>query len=95
MGWMGMPRRYYDHLEYFHTHHVVATVGSWVLAAGIFFFFYAFLKAVRTGKTAPSNPWRGRTLEWQVSSPPPPENFHEIPNITGGPYEYGHENGGA
>jgi len=91
MGWMGMPRRYYDHLEYFHTHHVVATVGSWILAAGIFLFFYNFLKALRTGVTASSNPWRGRTLEWQVSSPPPPENFHEIPNITGGPYDYGHE----
>jgi cytochrome c oxidase subunit 1 len=29
------------------------------------------------------------TLEWQVSSPPPTFNFDEIPQIVGGPYEYG------
>jgi cytochrome c oxidase subunit 1 len=29
------------------------------------------------------------TLEWQVSSPPPIFNFDHIPQIVGGPYEYG------
>jgi len=35
------------------------------------------------------NPWNSRGLEWQVSSPPPPENFEHIPVILSGPYEYG------
>ena len=35
------------------------------------------------------NPWRSRGLEWQVSSPPPPENFERVPVILSGPYEYG------
>jgi cytochrome c oxidase subunit 1 len=35
------------------------------------------------------NPWRSRGLEWQTSSPPPPENFERIPVILSGPYEYG------
>ena len=36
-----------------------------------------------------ANPWRGLTLEWQVSSPPPIFNFDRVPTVVGGPYEYG------
>jgi cytochrome c oxidase subunit 1 len=34
------------------------------------------------------NPWGGRTLEWTIPSPPPPENFEEIPNVVHGPYDF-------
>jgi cytochrome c oxidase subunit 1 len=34
------------------------------------------------------DPWKGRTLEWTVESPPSLENFEEIPQIDKGPYEY-------
>ena len=44
---------------------------------------YALLK----GDKATANPWGGRTLEWQIPSPPTTENFEEIPHIDRGPYE--------
>ena len=43
----------------------------------------------RSGPIAPWNPWRGRTLEWLVSSPPSLFNFEATPQVVGGPYQYG------
>jgi cytochrome c oxidase subunit 1 len=41
------------------------------------------------GEQAEADPWRARTLEWRVSSPPPVENFPAPPVVTGDPYGYG------
>ena len=35
------------------------------------------------------NPWQSRGLEWTTPSPPPLDNFAEIPVVVSGPYEYG------
>jgi cytochrome c oxidase subunit I len=88
MGYLGMPRRYYDYLPEFQTLHVISTVGSWILVAGLLIMIINLLVALRRGKRAEANPWGGATLEWTVSSPPPVENFHEIPTVTRGPYDY-------
>jgi cytochrome c oxidase subunit 1 len=88
LGLMGMPRRYYVHLPQFHTMHVVATVGSWFLVLGLLMFFGTLLYAIFKGEKAEDNPWGGVTLEWTIPSPPPLENFEEIPIITHGPYEF-------
>ena len=89
VGIQGMPRRYYDYLPEFQTLNMVATLGSWVLAAGLIMMFANLLKGMLNGKPVGMNPWGGATLEWQVPSPPPMLNFgKEDPVVTRGPYDY-------
>lgn len=88
MGYEGMPRRYYDHLPRFHTDHVIATIGSWVLIVGLLLMFGNLFWSIFKGKKVGANPWGGATLEWQVPSPPPHENFEEIPFVDHEPYDF-------
>ncbi len=91
LGYQGMPRRYYDHLEKYHAGHVIASIGAYILAAGVFIFFANLLVALFKGKPAETNPWGGLTLEWRLPSPPPTENFETIPAVHDGPYAYNPE----
>jgi len=87
MGYLGMPRRYYDYLPEFEPYQIVSTVGSWIMVTGIIIMFVNLFRGLRNGPKAPKNPWGGTTLEWTAPSPPPLENFDEIPVVTRGPYE--------
>ncbi len=85
LGVEGMPRRYADYLasDGFTTLNMVSTVGSIVLGASTFVFFWNIYK---THKYAPmvncDDPWGwGASLEWATSCPPPRHNFVEIPRI--------------
>ena len=40
------------------------------------------------GERATANPWRATGLEWKTASPPPTENFEEIPIVTEDAYDY-------
>jgi cytochrome c oxidase subunit 1 len=88
VGYQGMPRRYYDYLPQFNTPNLIATIGSWILALGLFILFYNLIHSLFAGKKAPDNPWGGATLEWQTTSPPPHDNFEKIPTVTKGPYTF-------
>jgi cytochrome c oxidase subunit I len=88
LGMQGMPRRYFQSLPRFHTNHTLSTVGSWILAVGLIIMFGNFMQSMFRGRKAPMNPWGGTTLEWQIPSPPPAENFAKIPLIEHGPYKY-------
>jgi cytochrome c oxidase subunit 1 len=88
LGWEGMPRRYYDYPPQFRSLHLISTVGSWILVAGLIWIFFNLIQALRKGEKAGDNPWGGATLEWQISSPPPTENFEKIPVVEKGPYEF-------
>lgn len=89
MGWLGMPRRYYDYLPEFEIYHQLSTYGSWILITGLLIMTTNFLIALKRGeKVTERNIWGGETLEWHVETPPTLENFDEIPVVEGDPYQY-------
>ena len=81
LGSHGMPRRYYDYPSEFQIYHVISTIGSYIMAAGFFWTLYLLVQSLFSGKIAPANPWGGRSLEWQCSSPPPHDNFKTTPSV--------------
>ncbi|MCM2265406.1 MAG: cbb3-type cytochrome c oxidase subunit I [Desulfuromonadales bacterium] len=88
VGMMGMPRRYWDYVPEFTGLNQLATAGSWILAVGLVLMFVNLIRGVLYGPPVGANPWGGATLEWQVPSPPPTENFEEDPVVTHGPYDF-------
>jgi len=91
IGVQGMPRRVSDYTPEFGTWNMVISISSFALGASFMVFLYNMIVSWQRGEPAGANPWRSMTLEWQVSSPPPIFNFDEIPQVVGGPYEYGVE----
>jgi cytochrome c oxidase subunit 1 len=91
LGYMGMPRRYFTHLPQYHFGHAIASIGSFILAVGLILFFANLVVALFKGKKAEQNPWGGVTLEWQIPTPPPSDNFAAIPTITDRPYVFNPE----
>ncbi|NJC89381.1 MAG: cytochrome c oxidase subunit I [Desulfuromonas sp.] len=88
VGIMGMPRRYWDYVPEFTGLNQLATAGSWILAVGLVLMFVNLIRGVLYGAPVGANPWGGATLEWQVPSPPPTENFEADPVVTHGPYDF-------
>jgi cytochrome c oxidase subunit 1 len=88
MGYLGMPRRYHAYPEEFQVYHVLSTAGASVLAVGYLIPAVYFVWSMRYGKFAPDNPWNASGLEWQTTSPPPPENFDVTPVVTHEAYDY-------
>ena len=84
LGLDGMPRRIntYDSSMGWDFWNLFATVGSWVIALGVLVFVWNLFTSLRKGEEdRTGDPWDGRTLEWSISSPPPPHNFTEIPTV--------------
>jgi len=90
IGLQGMPRRYFDYDPQFQTGQMISSIGAFILIIGLIGMISNLVYHRSRGAIAPANPWHGVTLEWQIPSPPPHENFDEVPTITHDPYVFEH-----
>jgi cytochrome c oxidase subunit 1 len=88
LGYLGMPRRYYEYPPEFQVLNVMSTAGASILAVGYLLPLVYLILSLRFGPVAGANPWNATGLEWQAASPPPTENFEDSPVVTEEPYEY-------
>jgi cytochrome c oxidase subunit 1 len=91
LGYLGMPRRYYEYPAEFQVLNVMSTAGASILAVGYILPLAYLLNSLRYPATAGPNPWNATGLEWQTASPPPVHNFDEPPIVTNEPYDYAPE----
>jgi cytochrome c oxidase subunit 1 len=83
LGLWGMPRRIYTYQPELPWAglNLFVSLSSIILALGFLVFFIDALSSFRSGQAAGPNPWGASTLEWAMSSPPPPFNFRRIPVV--------------
>jgi cytochrome c oxidase subunit 1 len=86
LGLAGMPRRYATYAPQFMFWNDVATIGAYILGIGTLLIVANLFWSAKYGAKVGPNPWGARTLEWQISSPPPEHNFDEIPTVSDNPY---------
>ncbi len=84
VGILGMPRRNYTYppglgwtfLNF------LESIGAYLLAVGLVLIVVNLVVSRFRGAAAGNNPFRGDTLEWATSSPPPPYNYAVIPTVS-------------
>ncbi|MFT8210679.1 MAG: cytochrome o ubiquinol oxidase subunit I [Symbiopectobacterium sp.] len=85
LGFMGMTRRLSQQIDpQFHSLLVVASVGAVLIGLGVLcqvIQFYVSIRDRDQNRDLTGDPWGGRTLEWETSSPPPFYNFAIVPHI--------------
>jgi len=89
LGLQGMLRRVSSYDPQYADWNVLASLGAFFLGVSTLPFIVNIIVSWMQGTPAEDNPWYATGLEWQTTSPPPKENFEEIPVVTLLPYSYG------
>jgi cytochrome c oxidase subunit 1 len=95
LGYLGMPRRYAVYPAEFQVLNVMSSAGASILGVGYLIPLIYLMWSMRYGPVAGPNPWRAKGLEWETPSPPPTENFDEIPVVGEEAYNYANSNPGV
>jgi cytochrome c oxidase subunit 1 len=95
LGYLGMPRRYAVYPAEFQVLNVMSSAGASILGVGYLIPLIYLVWSMRYGPVAGPNPWGAKGLEWETPSPPPTENFDEIPVVSEEAYNYADANSGV
>ncbi len=90
LGYEGMPRRVNFYEPKFQTLNTWVSVSAFVLGFSMLIFLYNVVySTVFKREPAVANPWNSKSIEWQVPTPVPVNNFEQIPVFDSDPYDYG------
>ncbi len=83
LGLSGMPRRIYTYQPGlgWSTYNLISTIGAFILGLGMLMTLFNAVRSIKHGKIAGPDPWKGNTLEWFTTSPPPVNNFDTVPYV--------------
>ncbi len=81
LGYLGMPQQHYVYSPEFQGWQLVSASGVALLLVALLLPGVYLLWSLFFGPQADGNPWQVRGLEWTTASPPPKENFKDVPVI--------------
>ncbi|WP_083251101.1 cytochrome c oxidase subunit I [Acidihalobacter yilgarnensis] len=89
-GLDGMNRRVATYLPYLQSLNEWISISSFLLGAGFLIPLVNLVYSYYRGPIASDNPWGSKTLDWQMPTPPPYENFPfgKDPVVVGDFYNY-------
>ncbi|WP_224240629.1 cytochrome c oxidase subunit I [Hyalangium gracile] len=91
-GYAGQLRRLYDPYQYEYLRHLLTlnkgtSHAAFTLGLVQLLFVVNLVWSLRKGPAADANPWQVGTLEWTCApSPPPVDNYAQVPVVVRGPY---------
>jgi cytochrome c oxidase subunit I len=90
LGFKGMPRRVSSYAPNLVTLNTWVSISAFVLGFSMLIFLAnAVYSLIIARIPAESNPWRSKSIEWQIPTPVPVHNFDQIPVFDSDPYDYG------
>jgi cytochrome c oxidase subunit 1 len=90
LGIMGMPRRVSTYEASLVPLNTWVSISAFVLGFSMLIFIANTVYSMIFARVpAEVNPWRSKSIEWQIPHPVPVNNFEQIPVFDSDPYDYG------
>ena len=90
IGMKGQPRRVSEYAPNLHALNVWVSISAFVLGFSMLIFLAnTVYSLIFVRLRAEHNPWRSKSIEWQIPTPVPVNNFDQIPVFDSDPYDYG------